>query len=91
MIELIGIEGSPEYSAAKLIRSAIANQWPGIENSPSAQQHVKIAASVKLTGYGNRTEDIDVVVCGVFNKERNFIPTKPIHDDSRKKMARQKI
>lgn len=85
MIELIGIPGSSEYLAAKSIYSAIAKQWPGIENSPSAQQHVKIAANVKISGY--KVADIDIVVCGVFSKERNFIPTRTINDKQSKKMS----
>lgn len=78
MIELIGIPGSSEYAAAQLIYSAIAEQWPGIESSPSAQQHVKIAANVKVAGY--KVADIDIVVCGVFNRVRSFVPTRAIND-----------
>ena len=64
MIELIGIEGSHEYRVAQAIKAAFIKQWPGIEDSPAADEIVKIAANTKLSGY--QVSDIDIVVGAVF-------------------------
>ncbi len=38
--------------------------WRGIDTSPVREEHVKIAANVKLSG--QKISDIDVVVAGLF-------------------------
>lgn len=78
MIEIVGIEGSDEYRVAQAIKKAFAEQWPGLETSPAADEHVIIAANAKLAGY--QVSDIDVVIGGVFAKPRHFVVRKPIKD-----------
>ncbi|WP_432471794.1 hypothetical protein [Amphritea sp. HPY] len=78
MLEVIGEEGTREYSAAVSIADAISRLWPGVEKSAPDQEHIRVAANVKISGY--RITDIDVVVCGVFRRMRAFIPRKVIYD-----------
>lgn len=89
MIEVIGEEGSNEYSAALSIAEAIGNMWPGVKTSPTSQDHIRISADVKISGY--RVSDIDVVVCAVFHRERKFIPRRVIHDKKGKRIIRKPV
>lgn len=85
MIEIIGIEGSHEYTVALAIRDAFVSQWPGIDKSPEAEEIVKIVANAKLAGY--QVSDIDVVVGAVFNRARHFVVRKPIKDKEGKSVS----
>ena len=76
MITLTGVEGSPEYGAAKKIAAAFQAYWPGLADSPVALEDLRIAANVKVPGY--KTSDIDVVVCGRFRAGRKFAATRSI-------------
>lgn len=78
MIEVIGVPGSSEYQAALLIRDALAKTWRGIDTSPVEEEHVKIAASVKLSG--QKVSDIDVVVAGLFRTKRYLVPISNAKD-----------
>ena len=78
MIEVIGGEGTSEFEAAKTLASTFAKMWRGCEDSPVAQDEIRIAANVKISGY--RISDIDLVVFGRFGRARKFVPTYPIHD-----------
>ncbi|UPA27017.1 DNA/RNA helicase [Shinella oryzae] len=78
MIEVIGVPGSSEYQAALLIRDALTKTWRGIDTSPAGEEHVKIAASVKLSG--QKVSDIDVVVAGLFRTKRYLVPRSNAKD-----------
>lgn len=68
MIELAGANEGPEYEAAVHIRGQILAVWPGLSQHPD--DRVKIFVSLKL--YGQRYEDIDVLVVGKFSEPRPF-------------------
>jgi hypothetical protein len=87
MIEIIGEEGTAEYDAAIALSNSFDVMWPGIKNSPVSQEHIKIAANVKISGY--RISDVDVVVSGIFNRERRFIPKKIINDKTGKPIVKR--
>lgn len=87
MIEIIGEEGTAEYDAAIALANSFDAMWPGLKNSPVSQEHIKIAANVKISGY--RISDVDVVVSGVFNRERRFIPKKIINDKTGKPLVKR--
>ena len=89
MLEIIGETGTNEYSAAIEIAASLINLWPGIEKSPATQELVRISANVKISGY--RVSDIDVVVCGVFYRERKFIASQLLYDTSGKRIIRAPI
>lgn len=76
MIEVIGTEGSSEYRAALMIRDALEATWPGVSNTPTEQDDIKIAVSVKITGY--KVQDIDVVLVGQLSRPRLFRPARVI-------------
>ncbi len=76
MIELVGTEGSSEYKAALMVRDALESAWPGISSSPVDEDDVKIAASVKISGY--RVQDIDIVLAGRFSRPRHVRPTRVV-------------
>lgn len=76
MITVVGAEGSSEYRAAILIRDALEETWPGVSSSPAEEDDIKIAVSVKISGY--KVQDIDVVLAGRFSKPRLFRPTRVI-------------
>lgn len=78
MIEVIGEPGSPEHEAALLVRDAFMRTWPGIETTPTNEDHVKIASSVKLSG--QKISDIDVVVTGFLPSRRYVIPKATVKD-----------
>ena len=82
MIEIIGISGSSEHTAAQAIAKAIEEVWPGISNSPINDDHIKIAANVKISGY--KVSDIDIVMYGCFNRERRFKSNKIIKSTNNK-------
>ena len=87
MIEIIGEEGTAEYDAAIAVANSFDAMWPGLKNSSISQEHLKIAANVKISGY--RISDVDVVVSGVFNRERRFIPKKIINDKTGKPLVKR--
>lgn len=87
MIEIIGEEGTAEYDAAIAIAKSFDVMWPGVKSSPINQEHIKVAANVKISGY--KISDIDVVVSGVFNRERRFIPKKIINDTTGKPLVKR--
>lgn len=76
MIEIIGTEGSSEYRAALMVRDALEATWPGVSNTPAEQDDIKIAVSVKITGY--KVQDIDIVLVGQLSRPRLFRPGRVI-------------
>jgi hypothetical protein len=78
MIEIIGHKGSSEYRAAEQLKEAFVGLWPGIGQTPIEQDDIKIVVSVTISGY--QVSDIDIIVCGVFERERKFVPRKLLHD-----------
>lgn len=76
MIEIIGTEGSSEYRAALMVRDALEATWPGVSNTPAEQDDIKIAVSVKITGY--KVQDIDIVLVGQLSRPRLFRPARVI-------------
>jgi hypothetical protein len=78
MIEIIGVEGTDEYRVATKLRDAFVAQWPGIDKTSQAEEHVVLVANAKLAGY--QVSDIDIVACGVFGRPRHFVVRKPIKD-----------
>jgi hypothetical protein len=89
MIELIGIEGSHEYDVAKAIRDAFVAQWPGIDESPPEEEHIRIAPNAKLAGY--QVSDVDIVIGAVLNRHRHFAVRKPIKDQEGRKVSGVKV
>ena len=89
MIEIIGEIDTSEYSAATSLAEAFEKMWPGVSNSPVHQDYIRIASSVKISGY--RVADLDIVICGVFKRERRFIPNKPINDSSGKTIEKEPV
>jgi hypothetical protein len=89
MIELIGIEGSHEYSVARAIRDAFLEQWPGLDESPAEEEHVKIAANAKLAGYA--ISDVDIVIGAIFNRHRHFAVRRPTKDRDGRKVSGVKV
>ena len=89
MIEIIGEEGTEEYDAAVAISDALTKLWPGLRESPSELEHVKIAPNAKLAGY--KVSDVDIVVAGVFAKPRYFVPRKALHDQEGKRLGSIKV
>lgn len=89
MIEVIGIEGSEEHAVAKAIATALATLWPGLDASPADEEHVRIAANCKLSGY--KVSDIDVVVAAAFNRPRYFVPRKPVLDKAGAKATGRRV
>lgn len=59
MIKLIGVEGSPEYTAGEKIRSAF-EEFLGPKNS--RESDIRIVVSAKT--YGEKRQDIDLIVAG---------------------------
>ncbi len=78
MIEVIGQEGTAEHDAALAIKSALARAFPGLEECPATEDHVKIAAGLKLSGH--KVSDIDIVVAGIFRTKRVIIPKMHARD-----------
>lgn len=78
MIELVGIEGSREYEVAVALKAAFAAQWPGIEDTPEAEDSIKIAANTKLSG--SQVSDIDIVVAARLNRARFFVVRRPVKE-----------
>lgn len=78
MIEIVGHEGSAEYAAAQAIKQALASLWPGIENSSAEEDHVRIAANAKLSGF--KVSDVDVIVVGRLRSGRYFVPSRAVKD-----------
>jgi hypothetical protein len=78
VIEVTGEQGTAEHDAAVAIKDALARTWPRLDTSPATEDHVKIAASVKLSGH--RVSDIDVVVAGLFRTKRYIVPKSQARD-----------
>lgn len=78
MIELIGIEGSREFEAARALRDAFIAQWPGIDETSPDEDHVKIAANTKLSG--SQVSDIDIVVAVRLTRSRFFVVRRPVKE-----------
>lgn len=78
MIEVIGQEGTPEHDAALAVKAALARAFPGLGECPATEDHVKIAAGLKLSGH--KISDIDVVVAGIFRTKRVIIPKTHARD-----------
>jgi hypothetical protein len=76
MIEVVGTEGSSEYRAAIMVRDALESAWPGVTASPIEEDNIKIAVSVKLSGY--KIQDIDVVLAGRLSRPRMVRPARVI-------------
>ena len=89
MIEVIGEEGTSEYDAALSIGKAIGQMWPGSDTSPASKDQIKIAASVKISGYA--VGDIDVVVFGSLSSPRKFIPNRLVKGSDGKRVGKQPI
>lgn len=78
MIEVIGQEGTAEHEAALAIKDALAKAFPGVEECSPTEDHVKIAAGLKLSGH--KVSDIDVVIAGIFRTKRVIIPRTHARD-----------
>tara|TARA_R110002072_G_scaffold13135_8_gene55519 strand:- start:4873 stop:6831 length:1959 start_codon:yes stop_codon:yes gene_type:complete len=78
VIEIVGHEGSAEYAAALAIRQALASLWPGLEETPAEEDHVRIAANAKLSGF--KVSDVDVIVVGRLRPGRYFVPSRAVKD-----------
>lgn len=85
MIELIGLEGTREFAAAKSLYDAFIAHWPDLLETPSEDEHVKIASDVKIAN-AKRT-DIDVVVAGFFKRGRTIFPKKVLRDSEGKRLT----
>lgn len=80
MIEVVGTEGSSEYRAALMVRDALETAWPGVATSPVEEEDIKIAVSVKISGY--RVQDIDIVLAGRLGRPRQIRPARVIRGHS---------
>jgi hypothetical protein len=89
MIELVGSPGTPEHDAAVQLSDVLEATWPGLRESPAEEDHVKIAAGVKLSGY--RVSDIDVVIAARFSGKRYIVPKAVFLDADGKKVAGAKV
>ena len=89
MIEIIGEEDTSEYRSALSIVDSISKLWPGVETSSINQEHIRIASNVKISGYD--VTDIDIVICGIFHRDRKFIPRKVLHDFSGDRIIKKPI
>jgi hypothetical protein len=76
MIEITGAEGSSEYRAALMVCDALEAIWPGVSTTPAKRDDIKIAVSVKISGY--KVQDIDVVLVGQLSEPRRVRPTRAI-------------
>lgn len=76
MIEIVGTEGSSEYRAALMVRDALESAWPGVTTSPVEEDDIKIAVSVKISGY--KIQDIDIVLVGRLSRPRQVRPARVI-------------
>ncbi|WP_109793433.1 AAA family ATPase [Minwuia thermotolerans] len=89
MIEVIGIPGTSEHDAALKIADALAKLWPGLRDTPKEEDHVRIAANVKISGY--RVSDVDVVVAAKFRPGRRFVPRRVLNDSDGKKIRAGRV
>lgn len=89
MIEVVGIPGSHEYEVAQSIYQAFVLQWPGIENSPIAEESIKIAANTKLSG--SQVSDVDIVIAARFNRNRFFAVRRPVKERDGKSVSGVKV
>lgn len=89
MIDIIGFPGSSEYQAAETLANAISKMWPGVKRSPREQEHICIAANVKISGY--QVSDIDVVLAISLLTPRSFLPKTIVKDTNNRPVGRSKI
>ena len=89
MIELIGLEGSPEYRTAQQIRSALVHLWPALEDAGETGLRATIAANVTLSGYA--ISDVDIVLCLSFDRPMYFRATKVLRDSHGNRVSARNI
>ncbi len=89
MIELIGLEGSPEYRAAQQVRSALVHLWPKLEEAGESGLRATIAANVTLSGYP--VSDVDIVLCLAFDKPMYFRATRVLKDNNGNRVTARNI
>ncbi len=89
MIRIIGIEGSSEYEAGRMIRDALKAYWPKIEETPAAEENVIIACNAKLAGY--QVQDFDVVLCAKLRPGRRFAAVRPVRASDNSIVSKQPI
>lgn len=68
MIEIVGLQEGNEYSAALHLRRLLLNLWPDLGQSKT--DVAKIFVGLKI--YGQRVEDLDLVVIASFDTPRQF-------------------
>jgi hypothetical protein len=78
MIEVLGEPGTPEHEVAMALSEALVRLWPDIAETPDTEDDIKIAASVKISGYP--VSDIDVVACGLLRPGRRIVARRPFRD-----------
>ena len=89
MIEVIGDVGSAEHRTALKIARVLERYWPGIGSSSAAEEHVKIAANRKLSGY--KVSDIDIVLAAKLGPSRYIVPKTSLNDREGKRLQGAKI
>ena len=89
MITLTGLVEGAEAEAAQSIADAFERQWPGISKTPMADDHVRIHAGIKLSGY--KISDIDIVVAAKLSPGRILLPKKVFEDKAGKKIVGSRI
>ncbi len=89
MIEVIGDVGSAEHRTALKIARVLERYWPGIGSSSAAEEHVKIAANRKLSGY--KVSDIDIVLAAKLGPSRYIVPKTSLKDREGKRLLGAKI
>jgi hypothetical protein len=76
MITVTGVEDSSELSCALLIAGALDKLWPGLAEAPADEEHVRIAASARISGY--RVSDIDIAIAAKLRPGRAFTPRRAV-------------
>lgn len=89
MIEVIGDVGSAEHRTALTIAQVLERYWPGIGSSSAVEEHVKIAANRKLSGY--KVSDIDIVLAAKLGPSRYIVPKTSLTDREGKRLQGAKI
>ncbi|WP_026989280.1 DNA/RNA helicase [Fodinicurvata sediminis] len=89
MIEILGPEGTAEFESALTVKDALVGIWPEIDTTSTDEDHIKIAAAVKLSGH--KVSDLDVVVVGCFRKPRYIVPTRTVYDAEGNRILGAKI
>ncbi len=70
MIEITGVAEGDEYAAAKRLERRLLDLWPDLARSKS--DTVRIFVGLKM--HGQKIEDLDLVVIGMFEDARSFDP-----------------